>query len=173
MGLRIGTLEALGVSGPARNAASSARTAANWLERTVPNRAVRFVLTGGFNSVFSYAVFAALQLTLGLVVHYLIVLVVATAIAIVEAYVMQRWLVWRVRGRWWAELVRFSGVYLVVLVVNMGLLPLLHEVGGLPVLLAQALIMVVNACGTFVIHRSFTFRKSLQGGSTGRPASRS
>jgi putative flippase GtrA len=131
--------------------------------RLISTRAVRFILVGGFNSVFAYALFAALTLGTGAHIHYLVVLVVSTVISILEAYVMQRLVVWRVLGRWWRELVRFSGVYFVVLIVNAILLPVLHEFLGVPVLTAQALIMVVNAFGTFAIHRSFTFRKSLDG----------
>jgi putative flippase GtrA len=126
----------------------------------VPSRAVRFVVIGGFNSVFSYALFATLTLTVGAKVHYLIILVVTHVVAILEAYVMQRWLVWRVRGRWWHELVRFSGVYAVAFVVNAALLPLLREVFGVPVLVAQAVIMTATAIGTFLIHRGFTFRRA-------------
>lgn len=148
----------LAVTRPA-DAASAAHRTADLFERTVPRRPVRFVLIGGFNSVFAYLTFVALQLTLGRVVHYLVVLVVMNVIAIVEAYVMQRWLVWRVHGRWWADLARFSLVYLVVLAVNAVLLPVLHELLNLPILLAQAAIMVASAVGTFVVHRGFTFRR--------------
>ena len=138
---------------------TAASGAIDWVRRMLQRQVVRFVLVGGFNSAFSYGLFAALQLTLGRWIHYLVLVVASTIVSIVEAYVAQRWLVWRVSGRWWRELVRFSSVYGVALAVNLVLLPLLVEVVGLPVLVGQAIVMVANACGTFVIHRAFTFKR--------------
>jgi putative flippase GtrA len=121
---------------------------------------VRFVLVGGFNSAFSFLLFAVLQTTLQDHVHYLVVLSVTTAVGILEAYVLQRWITFRASGHWWADLARFSSVYLVAFVANLGLLPLLVEIVGVPVLAAQAIIMVANAVCTYVAHRVFSFRRA-------------
>jgi len=143
----------------------SAAPAARGFRQLLRGRILRFILTGGLNSVFSYSLFAALQVTLGHQAHYLVILFVSNIISILEAYVMQRWLVWRVRGHWWQELARFSGVYLLVLVINAVLLPIFHELAGIPILAAQAVIMLINAFATFTIHRRFTFKSSLSGSS--------
>jgi putative flippase GtrA len=129
------------------------------IERLLDVQVVRFALVGVVNTAFAFVVFAALQLTLGTRLHYMVILVVATAIGIVEAYILQRWLVFRVSGRWWRELVRFSSVYGVALGVNAVALPLLVEVVHVPVLPAQAIVMLGTALGTFGIHRVFTFRR--------------
>lgn len=121
---------------------------------------VRFILVGGVNSVFAFVLFAALQATLGQVVHYLVVLVLAQVVGILEAYVLQRWLVFQARGRWWRDLVRFASVYAVSFCVNAVMLPALVELAHVPVVPAQAIVMVVVACGTFVVHQRFTFRHS-------------
>ena len=116
-------------------------------------------MVGVVNSVFAFGVFAGLQLTIGGRVHYLMVLVMAHVLGVLEAYVLQRWLVFRVSGRWWRDLARFWSVYLVALAVNLLSLPLLVEVAHVPVLPAQAIVMLGTALGTFVAHRSFTFRR--------------
>jgi putative flippase GtrA len=59
--------------------------------------------------------------------------------------VLQRWLVFRVSGRWWRDLARFWSVYLVALAVNMLALPLLVELVHLPVLPAEAIVMLGTA----------------------------
>lgn len=123
-------------------------------------RIVRFGVVGVFNSAFSYSVFAGLQVTVGARVHYLVILAVSHVIAVLEAYVLSRWLVFQVRGRWWRELLRFWSVYLVALGINAVALPVLVEVAHLSVLLSQAIIMLCTAFGTFFAHRSFTFRRS-------------
>ena len=131
-----------------------------WLPRLLERRLVRFLLVGVFNTVFGYGLFAALQLTLGDRVHYLVLVVASTVVSVLEAYVVQRLLVWRVRGRWWRELARFSSVYAGSLGVNLVLLPVFVEIVGMPVLVGQAIVMAVNSLGTFVLHRSFTFRRA-------------
>jgi putative flippase GtrA len=123
---------------------------------------VRFFLVGVLNSAFSFGVFAALQVTLGRHVHYLVVLALSHVVGVLEAYVLQRWLVFRVSGRWWRDLAKFWSVYLVALGVNAVALPALVEILGVPVLLAQGAVMLAIAVGTFVVHQAFTFRRPLE-----------
>lgn len=122
---------------------------------------VRFGLVGLVNTAFGFLVFVILQLTLGTVVHYLVVLVVANVIAIVQAYILQRRLVFRFTGGWWTGLLRFATVYLGAFCFNLALLPALHELLHIPVIPAQAIATVVQAFGTYAAHRLFTFRKPI------------
>lgn len=116
-------------------------------------------MVGVANSVFGFGVFAGLQLAVGGRVHYLVILLISHVVNVLEAYVLQRWLVFRVRGRWWRDLARFWSVYLVALAINAPALSLLVEVVHMAVLPAQSIIMVLTAMGTFVAHRSFSFRR--------------
>lgn len=125
----------------------------------VDRQVLRYSVVGVVNSGFNFGVFAGLQVAFGERIHYLFIVVAAHIVSVFEAYVLQRWLVFRVRGRWWRELGRFWSVYLVALGVNMVVLPLLVQVGHAPVLPAQAGVMLGTALGTFVAHRSFTFRR--------------
>lgn len=124
---------------------------------------VRFGLVGLVNTAFGFAVFVVLQLTLGTVTHYLLVLVVANVIAIVQAYVFQRRLVFRFTGGWCSGLLRFGLVYLGAFAANLVILPVLHELFNIAVIPAQAIATVVQAFGTYVAHRLFTFRASHSG----------
>lgn len=127
------------------------------------HQVTRFALVGVVNSVFGFGVFAGLQLSVGRHVHYLVVLVIAHVVSVLEAYVLQRWLVFRVSGRWMRDLIRFWSVYLVALGINMVALPLLVEVLRVPVLPAQAIVMAGTALGSFVAHRNFSFRRAVPG----------
>ena len=120
---------------------------------------VRFGLVGVVNTAFGYGLFITLQLTIGTHVHYLVILGISYIVGVLEAYVLQRWLVFRVQGRWWRDLLRFWSVYLVSLGFNAAALPLLVEVVHIPVIPAQGVILLVSALGTYVAHRSFTFRR--------------
>ena len=121
---------------------------------------LRFLATGAFNTGFAFLLFAVLQVTLGRVVGYLVVLLVAHVLGVLEAFVVYRRTVFRVQGNVLQDLLRFESVYLVALAVNAAMLPLLVEIGGLPVLLAQAVIVVVTALLSFFGHRDFSFRRA-------------
>lgn len=120
-------------------------------------RGVRFLIVGGFNTVFGYACFVALQQTLGARIHYLVVLLIAHVISVLLAFVLYRMVVFRVSGRILGDLWRFWSVYLAALAINLVALPLLVELGGLPVLLAQAMVLVVTVGMSFFAHGRFSF----------------
>jgi putative flippase GtrA len=120
------------------------------------HRAVRFGLVGVFNTAFSYGVFAALQLS-PLHVHYMVAMVCSQVIGILEAFVVQRALVWRSRGPWLRQLLRFTLVYAGSFAANLALLPLLVTVGHVPSLAAQALVVGTLSVATYVAHRNFSF----------------
>jgi len=127
----------------------------------VTNRqqSLRYLLVGLWNTVFGYGLFALLVATVGAHIHYLVLLVAATVIAILNAFVFYRAFVFRVSGQVLLDLARFSVVYLVALAVNIAALPLLVEVAGLHVLIAQAFVAAGTVAASFVAHRSFSFRR--------------
>jgi len=127
--------------------------------RVLDHQVLRFAMVGAVNTVFGFSVFASLQLTLGGRVHYLVLLVMAQVVGVFEAYALQRWLVFRVSGHWWRDLARFWSVHLVALAVNMVGLSLLVEIVHMSVLTAQAIVLLGTMLGTFVAHRTFTFRR--------------
>jgi putative flippase GtrA len=120
---------------------------------------VAFIGVGAFNTAFGALVFAGLELTLGRVAGYMIVLLIAHVIAVICAFFMHRRFVFRVQGNVLVDLMRFETVYLGALVINAVLLPLLVEVGGLPVIPSQFLIVGVTAVISFFGHRHFSFRR--------------
>jgi putative flippase GtrA len=120
---------------------------------------LRYLVIGGWNTFFGYATFAALQILLGDEINYLILLTVATILAVLNAYVGYRLFVFRVKGRWLRDLGRFSLVYVVSFLVNLALLPLLVAVVGLPILVAQAILTASTVVMSFFAHRSFSFRR--------------
>ncbi|MDQ3723748.1 MAG: GtrA family protein [Actinomycetota bacterium] len=120
---------------------------------------LRFLLVGAFNTAFGFVVFALLLHFADNQVHYLVVLVVATIIAVLAAFTVYRRFVFRVRGRVLKDLGRFSLVYIAALAVNLVVLPLLVEGFGVPILPAQAVVVVGTVIASFLAHRSFSFRR--------------
>jgi putative flippase GtrA len=126
---------------------------------TERERGVRYLLVGAWNTVFGYGVFAALQLTLGDSVGYIILLAIAQVLGTLNAFVGYRLLVFRVEGSVLRDLARFSTVYVGAFLVNLAALPLLVEVFGLPVLVAQAAVVAGTVVASFFVHRGFSFRR--------------
>jgi putative flippase GtrA len=92
---------------------------------------------------------------------YLVALVCAYVIATLVAFVLYRFVVFRVRGHVLADLWRFLTVYISQLAVNFVLLFVLVSIVHMrPVLLAQVLIMLVTTVISWTGHKHFSFRRT-------------
>jgi len=72
---------------------------------------LRFVIVGGWNTIFSYLVFAVLYRLMGGGWGDVAVQVITAIIGITNAYVLHRFLTYRSHGNWWREYLRFYVVY--------------------------------------------------------------
>jgi putative flippase GtrA len=81
--------------------------------------------------------------------------------SVLFAFAIHRSFVFRVTGRVLLDLWRFESVYLAALGLNAVLLPVLVELGGLPVLVAQAAITCLNVAVSWLGHSRFSFRRSM------------
>ena len=136
-----------------------------WLLQVVRDQRVAFLSIGAVNTGVGFLCFAGFLALLGQQ-RYMATLVCAHIVSVLIAFVLYRYVVFRVRGHLLRDLWRFETVYLVALAVNLALLPLLVQLGHLPVLLAQALILVVTALISWVGHKHFSFRRTE---ASGRP----
>jgi putative flippase GtrA len=130
-----------------------------WLLRVVRDQRVAFLVVGAINTVVGYLCFAAFLFTVGQRWGYLAALTCAHVVSVLFAFVLYRFVVFRVLGHLLADLWRFETVYLSALAVNFVLLPLLVEIAHLPVLLAQALIVFVTSVMSWVGHKNYSFRR--------------
>lgn len=121
---------------------------------------VAFVGVGAVNTLLGTAFFIGLELTLGRIAGYIVVLLVAHVMSVLCAFMLHRHLVFRVRGSALLDLGRFEMVYIGGLGANMVLLPFLVEVVGLPVIAAQLVVVCMIAPMSFLGHRHFSFRRS-------------
>jgi putative flippase GtrA len=135
------------------------RGIAHRIRALLADERIAFVIMGGFNTAFAFAVFASLQITLGDHVHYLIILLITHVLGVLEAFTVYRYRVFKVKGNLLVDLARFESVNLVALAINVAMLPLLVEVAHLPVILAQVVVLCVVTLGTFLAHKHFSFRR--------------
>jgi putative flippase GtrA len=123
---------------------------------------IRFVLVGGFNTAFGAGVFVTLHFTIEPAIGYIAILIITWILAVLEAFVLYRYVVFRVRGKVLLDLARFSLVYLSSFLANLAALPLLVEVANLPVLLAQTATFPLIVAVSYVGHHRFSFRRRLR-----------
>lgn len=116
-----------------------------------------YLVVGGWNTVFGYGIWAVLQFLLGGSLHYLVVVLIAWPIAVVNAYFGYRYLVFHSRGSILRELPRFSLVYLATLAVNLALLPIALDVLPFNIYVIQALFTVVVVVASYLGHKYFSF----------------
>jgi putative flippase GtrA len=131
-----------------------------WFLRVVRDQRVAFLMVGGVNTAVGFVSFVGFLLLLGQE-RYLVALVCAYIIATLIAFVLYRFVVFRVRGHVLADLWRFATVYISALAVNFVLLFVLVDIVHLrPVLLAQALIALVTSLISWKGHKHFSFRRT-------------
>jgi putative flippase GtrA len=130
-----------------------------WFLRVVRDQRVAFLMVGAVNTAVGFICFAGFLTLLGQQ-RYMATLLCSHIIAVLIAFVLYRFVVFRVRGHVLADLWRFETVYLSALAVNLVVLPVLVEFAHLPPLLAQALIMVLTSVLSWVGHKHYSFRRS-------------
>ena len=120
---------------------------------------IRFLAAGAFNTGVGYALFSTLFLLFGQWVHYLLIGLAAHAIAVVNAFVVYRTLVFRSTERWHMSFIRFNLSQLVGLAFGMASLYTLVEFFGWSPLFAQAVVTLLSVVLNYLLHRYFSFRK--------------
>jgi putative flippase GtrA len=118
---------------------------------------ILYLLVGAWNTVFGYCVWALMQYLLGDYLNYLVIVVLSWPIAVMNAYLGYRYVVFRSRGPILRELPRFSLVYLLTLLVNLALLPIALRVLPFNIYVIQALFTGVVIVCSYLAHRYYSF----------------
>ncbi len=128
------------------------------LQALIDDRRVRYVLTGGGSAAVSYLIFSVTWLLASQWLHYLVVAVWTNLATAVVMYPVYRRLVFKATGPWLAGFFRFYTVFISGLVAGLVGLPLLIEVVGVPVLLAQMIMTVAVPLISYQVYRLWAFR---------------
>jgi putative flippase GtrA len=123
---------------------------------------MRFLLAGGFNTIFGYLVFGLLYLSLANRLHYLEIGVLSQAIAVTSAFVIYRHLVFRSSEPWPRSFIRFNVSQLAAFALGLvGLYGTVHF-GHLPPLIAQAIVIFLTVIVSYTLHRFYSFRRGMK-----------
>jgi putative flippase GtrA len=156
-----------------RNSTDLGRRLAEMRDNAVLGRPVRFFLrrreqllylvVGAWNTIFGYGVWALMQYLLGDVLSYPVIVLLAWPIAVLNAYLCYRYIVFRSRGPVRKELPRFSLVYLATLIVNLAVLPVALRVLPFNIYVEQALFAVFVIVCSYLAHKYYSFRGGRRG----------
>lgn len=128
---------------------------------------LRFLLVGGFNTVFSYAVFFSLYWlfdklnvwNFDKIIVSNIALLVQYCITINVSFITMRYYVFRSHGNWKVELVKAWSVYISLFLINAPIISFLIWLGLHP-LAAQAIYLIFSTIVTFLLHKYYSFRET-------------
>jgi putative flippase GtrA len=128
---------------------------------------VRFLVVGGGNTVGGYAIASLTYYGLHDVLPLVAIIAIYTVLGITLSYVTLKCLVFRTRGNYIAEYLRFYVVYAASIGMNFILMPASVGWLGMNPYLAMALIGALTVLISFFGHRHFSFRGRPQDGPSG------
>jgi putative flippase GtrA len=116
-----------------------------------------YLVVGTWNTIFGYGVWAFLQYTLGDTLNYLVIVLISWPIAVLNAYLGYRFIVFRSRGPVIKELPRFSLVYAATLVANLAILPIALRVLPFTIYVDQAIFLGIVVVSSYLGHKYYSF----------------
>ena len=130
---------------------------------------LRFLLVGGFNTVFAYGIlsllvycFENINTSLGWNIAPAIIaniaLVIQYIITINVSFITMKYYVFRSRGNWLSEWFKAWSVYIFIYLINAPTLTLLMVVFSLSAYPAQAIYLTFSTIITFILHKHYSFR---------------
>lgn len=129
-----------------------------WFKK-VPEK-LRYLLVGGFNTVFAYCVYAFLLVLLKL--PYLLALIVQYFITVNVSIATMRYYVFRSKGDIICEFLKAWSVYIGLFFANTVGLSFLVEVCHIDELWAQGIYLTFSTILTYILHKYFSFKKKDQ-----------
>ncbi|KHK00159.1 GtrA family protein [Desulfovibrio sp. TomC] len=125
-------------------------------------RGLPYVLVGAVNTALGYGVTVGLYYLLTPGWPLVPIAVLANVICITLSFTLYKIFIFKGRGSWLTEYLRSYVVYGGNAVFGIAGLWLLTDVFGMPVWLAQGLVMGLGVFGSFLGHELFTFKTKLE-----------
>ena len=128
---------------------------------------LRFLLVGGFNTVFAYLILNLLNVLFGLLLKDILSSVVIANLALIIQYILtinvsfvtMRYYVFQSHGNWRKEWLKAWSVYIFSYLINAPVLTFMMAVFGWSTWLAQGLYLIFSTIITFILHKYYSFRE--------------
>ena len=128
---------------------------------------LRFLLVGGFNTLFAYLVLNGLNFFFGVLLKDVYSPVVIANIALIVQYILtinvsfitMRYYVFQSHGQWICEWLKAWSVYIFIYLINAPVLTFMMAILGWNTWLAQGVYLIFSTIITFLLHKYYSFRK--------------
>lgn len=120
-------------------------------------RIARYLIIGGWNTLFGIGSYALLYEMLCTHVNYLVLVIPSNILAITNAYICYKFFVFRSKGNYIREYLRCYAVYGTGMALGFVLMYLLVSIVGLHPILAQCLCVIISIGCSYAGHKHFTF----------------
>ena len=119
---------------------------------------IRYLIVGSFNAGVCYLIYSVICLIMGDKV-YQIALATAWALSSIISYITQRTLVFEGKGVWYKEYFKCCITWFFSYLINAGLLEFTVKFLDMNVFIAQLISNFTAAVFTYILFKTFAFRK--------------
>lgn len=131
---------------------------------------LRYLLVGGFNTVFAYSILAILiwtyekinisnNLNLNEEIIANLALFTQYVLCVNLSFITMKYYVFQSKGNWRAEFVKAWSVYIFLYLINAPIMTFLMVTMNLHALVAQAIYLIFSTIITYILHKYYSFRK--------------
>lgn len=117
----------------------------------------RFLVVGVANTVFATVLFAGLVTLFGKSAPSVVFLSIVWVVSLFTGYFAHRLFVFRAKGYFLADLMRFTGVNYISFLINFVALWILADLIGLPPVMTQTGIILLTVTFNYFGHKYFSF----------------
>lgn len=131
---------------------------------------LRYLLVGGFNTVFAYSILAILLWIYGkinlsanfnfnkeIIANF--ALFTQYILCVNVSFITMKYYVFQSKGNWKKEFIKAWSVYLFLYLINAPILTFLMVILNLHALVAQAIYLIFSTVITYILHKYYSFRK--------------
>jgi len=120
---------------------------------------IAYLIVGAWNTVFGFLSFMCLYLFFFKHIHYLIILIVSNILSITNAYLCYKYLVFKTKGNYLREYIRFYFIYGFAFCINILLLPVFVEIMHFTPVYAQGILVVFTVIISYTGHKNISFKE--------------
>lgn len=128
------------------------------MHKLLEKQSLRYLMAGGWNTVFGYSVGVGLYTALSHELHVAVIAAIANIFAITMSFLTYKLFVFKTTGNWLSEYGRSYLVYGSMALLSIALLWVLVDYLGIDIWYAQALVIILTVGVSYLGHKFFTFR---------------
>ncbi|MDR0735678.1 MAG: GtrA family protein [Zoogloeaceae bacterium] len=122
------------------------------------NQKARFLVVGVWNTLFGYAFFVILYGAFGNRDNYLVITVISHFVAVAQAFVFHKYIVFRSSGRVVREFLKFNLSYSAAFVLGIALIFFFVDKLGFHPVIGQGFAILSITILTYIVHKNFSFK---------------